>query len=125
MYEALVALIKPVCPQVGWGWLEVSDSVFPRVTLTDLGEVPAYTLSGEVRAYRGSVQVDVWAEDLTAVLSLARALRALVSGFAGTVSGCVITGIFVRDFQLSSERADDRDHKLGRVRMDLAVRWTA
>ena len=118
-----MALIKPVCGHVAWGWLDARDTVYPRVTLTDLGEVPAYSLDGETGVHRGGVQLDVWALDQAGALSVARALRSLLSGYGGVVLGVKITGVFVTSFTLSSEVAKDHEAKLGRVRMDLALRW--
>jgi Protein of unknown function (DUF3168) len=127
MHEALLQRIQAVAgdARVVWGWLDARDTEFPRITLTDLGSRPAYSLDGRIGSERHGVQVDVWHHTQEDALALGRAIVAALPQMVGVVAGVNIKRVFSDGETLSSEMPKDRDYHIGRYHVDLRLRWVA
>ena len=82
MEEALRARLQAqlACP-VDWGWNQQGEAV-PRIVLTLVSDIPAYSMDGPSDMVRARVQIDCFAANQGAAIGLARAVTAAISGYA-------------------------------------------
>lgn len=130
MHRDLVALLSGdqalaaiIFDRIQWGWPDFANWQRPCVSLTDVGSRVIYTLDGRVSGWRGTVQVDVWAEDQAAALGAADALRDVVDGFTGGGVSGDFKSILIERERLSLETLGDGQSPVGRLRMDLRISW--
>ena len=122
MEEALTSILSGVAGGRRY-WLRAPQSLStrPYIVLNRVSGNRDYHLKGASRYVQSRVQCDVYAETYSSVKATARALVAVVSGYAGTIGGVQIQRIYV-----DSERdlpADDAGEitNLYRVSIDLMV----
>ena len=99
--------------------VRTQGAALPALVFNRISGVRDYTMieaSGQVES---RVQIDAWAASYAAAKTLARAVRASLSGIAGTYSGVEVQGVFLDGERDSFEgEAPDR---LYRVSMDFNV----
>lgn len=73
-------------------WLRLPDGVdgLPYLILQGVGDEGGYTLDGDMGLDSSRVQIDVYAGSQLAAWDIERAMRALLSGYSGTVGGVEI-----------------------------------
>lgn len=84
MQAELAALIAGLGYATAWDALP-QGSAAPRVVLTLISETDRLTLDGREERLTGRVQVDVYAASSKAATTAAEAIRAALSGHAGTL----------------------------------------
>ena len=82
MEEHLRALLATLGHPVAWGGLG-QGTALPRIVLWDISGNEGLTLDGADGVIRGRVQVDCYGAPYLQALTLARAVRGLLSGYRG------------------------------------------
>lgn len=102
MEEAFTALIlgdAAVAALVGnrvhWRRQPEKQNDFPYINLSLVDEQTGYELEGEDGLTRRIIQVDCWGEKYLDAVNVKRAVRSLLSGYAGTSGAVKFNGIFV------------------------------
>jgi hypothetical protein len=94
-------------------------SSLPALVFNRISGVRDYTMTEASGQVESRVQIDAWAVSYAAAKTLARAVRACLSGIKGTYSGVAIQGVFLDGERDTFEgEAPDRIY---RVSMDFNV----
>ncbi|HMR51187.1 MAG TPA: DUF3168 domain-containing protein [Amaricoccus sp.] len=128
MHEALRALLLAdagvsalVGTRVTWG-ARPQGSALPAVVLHLISDVPGYTLAGDNGHRDSRVQADCIGEGrYEAVLGVAQAVQAALSGYSGTVAGTIFQGIFIDQARDLSEPAVESERRLFHLSTDFLI----
>ena len=96
-------------------------SALPAITLTRISGGPLYSDEGEAGLDDARIQIDCWAETYSAAKLLARAVKAVLSGFDGTVGTTSFACVWLdneRDFRETGSNAAEY---LFRTSLDFTV----
>lgn len=99
MEEAITAILLAASDlgagdRIHWVRRPQSESEFPAVVLTRVSGRDDYATDGPVGLKQSRLQIDVYAATYAGGKAVARAIKAVLSGYRGTSAGTVIQGIF-------------------------------
>lgn len=114
MNEDLLALLAAdagvlalVGDRISWG-LVPQGSTDPAIAMHEISSLPTYTMEGQVDLVPVRVQIDARGLTFHSAMTVARAVRAKLSGFSGTEGGTEFLGIFQVSGRTLFEKAGDR-----------------
>lgn len=134
MEEDLLALLQSAAgggfvhlvPGLPINWLVHPQGVTrPAVVLNLVSGTEGYTMQGKDGLFRGTVQVDVYADDAEVAVQLGREIAAVLSGFRGPAAVGVFGGIFMISVRLGREGGTNEAERPYRRSMDFDVNWRA
>ena len=102
--------------RISWG-THPQKAPYPGIVLNVIGNADGLTLKGPDGLWQGRVQVDCYAEDYSAVVTLSKAVINLLSGHKG--GG--FQGIFLAGQRDS--HADEPVGRLYRISIDFRTHW--
>lgn len=127
MEEALIAKLLAdggVAALVGNRVFPVSRpqaSALPALTLATMSNVPVYTDQGEAGIAEARVQIDCWGADYGSVKLTARAVKAALSAFFGTVEGVVFQYVLLDGERDGRETGSNAPEYQFRTQLDFRV----
>lgn len=129
MEEALIALILDdggvthlMGTSVWWGRAPQASTTYPRVVLRKVSGIPDYHLQGPSGLEMSRVQVDCYGATYTSAKASARAVRAVLSGYRGAVSGRRLQGGFIgAERDLPNEEDASGAQNLFAVSFDVTI----
>lgn len=99
------AISALVGQRVFWGTIP-QGATNPLVALYLISRIPGYTMQGGDGLDESRVQIDIRDTDLARAWQVRDAIKALVSGYRGTVSGTYLSGIFIQSERQRFDRTD-------------------
>jgi hypothetical protein len=117
MEEALTALLAPVASGQRYWVRAPQNKARPYVVLNRVGGLPNYHMQGASGLVESRVQIDCYADTYTACTSVARSVKAILSGYKGGA----IQGVFV-DSERDLPAADAGEvNSLFRTSIDIII----
>ena len=115
----LYAIVKTRIYQ-GWG---PQNPTFPYLTLTQISNAGQHHLGGAVPLGSPNFQIDAWTKKGSQRDTIAEAVRNVLDGYRGTISGVDIRHIRLTEKGANSEEApsDARGKPIFRVRIEAEV----
>lgn len=101
--------------------LRPQGGALPALVLNAVSEVVTYTMQGQVDLVQTRVQMDAYGATAADVLSVDRAVAALVSGYAGIQGATEFQGIFLESRQNLTEPATGSTAQVHRISRDVFV----
>lgn len=118
MEEHLRSILLAVGCPVAWGSMGQGTDL-PRIVLTNVSGFEGGTLAGADGVIRGRVQVDCYGASYGQAITTARAVRAILSGYAGGP-------IRLASLEAKRDRPDEAGGDvIQRASLDFAVAYTA
>lgn len=96
----------------------------PLIVLHLISEISEYTVAGTVDLESSLVQVDCWGNTLTDALAVSEAVKAVLSGYKGTVGDTTFQGVFKESERQDFSKPGNGEEKFHRVSSDYQV-WHA
>jgi len=106
--------------RVTWG-LRQQGSALPAVVLMRVDGAPVYCDDGETGLFSGRLQVDCWGATYASAKTLARAVKALLSGARFTQGGVEFQAVWIELEQDLYEQGTGSEPDLYRTSIDFGI----
>lgn len=130
MEEALMELMLAdtdltalVGTRIHWDALPERVSGRPYIALTVITAPDAYHHEGVANWQQWEIQFDIWGDTASDTILAERAVRNLLSGYRGAVSGIEFQGIFIDRARGDGIAGTGGDGQLHRRSLDLNISW--
>lgn len=127
MQTALTTLLLPVAElggRINWVYSPRQGEAYPYSVLRVISWGQGYTSCGAQNYADTRVQIDVWGNSYAQATEAAQAVKALLSGYQGSVSGIKFQGIFLDRYSDSADENTGSETLLYRVLQDYLIHWS-